>query len=111
MYIYEQVSHLILYYVIEEATKTKEKCSECYSGRNKGQKLVGHFLKIRHFCKLSSHICTVNLAVDFGRPNVEIGQKMANGRLLFLALVLLATDKRPDSIIVWVCPFNFVQQS
>ena len=24
--------------------------------------------------------------MDFGRPNVEIGQKMANGRLLFLAL-------------------------
>ena len=24
--------------------------------------------------------------MDFGRPNVEIGWKMANGRLLFLAL-------------------------
>ena len=24
--------------------------------------------------------------MDFGRPNVEIGQKMANGQLLFLAL-------------------------
>ena len=24
--------------------------------------------------------------MDFGRPNAEIGQKMANGRLLFLAL-------------------------
>ena len=24
--------------------------------------------------------------MDFGRPNVEIGRKMANGRLLFLAL-------------------------
>ena len=26
--------------------------------------------------------------MDFGRPNAEIGQKMANGRLLFLALNL-----------------------
>ena len=24
--------------------------------------------------------------MDFGRPNIEIGQKMANGQLLFLAL-------------------------
>ena len=24
--------------------------------------------------------------MDFGQPNAEIGQKMANGRLLFLAL-------------------------
>jgi len=24
--------------------------------------------------------------MDFGRPSVEIGQKMANGQLLFLAL-------------------------
>jgi len=24
--------------------------------------------------------------MDFGQPNVEIGQKMANGQLLFLAL-------------------------
>ena len=24
--------------------------------------------------------------MDFGRPNAEIGRKMANGRLLFLAL-------------------------
>jgi len=27
--------------------------------------------------------------MDFGWPNVEIGQKMANGQLLFLALLLL----------------------
>ena len=25
--------------------------------------------------------------MDFGQPDAEIGQKMANGRLLFLALV------------------------
>ena len=27
--------------------------------------------------------------MDFGRPNVEIGRKMANGRMLFLALLTL----------------------
>jgi len=27
--------------------------------------------------------------MDFGRPNVEIGWKMANGQLLILALLLL----------------------
>ena len=26
--------------------------------------------------------------MDYGRPNVEIGRKMANGQLLFLALLL-----------------------
>ena len=26
--------------------------------------------------------------MDFGRPNAEIGRKMANGRMLFLALHL-----------------------
>ena len=26
--------------------------------------------------------------MDFGRPNAEIGQKMANDRLLFLALCI-----------------------
>jgi len=29
--------------------------------------------------------------MDFGQPNVEIGQKMANGQLLFLALSLCNT--------------------
>ena len=27
------------------------------------------------------------IKMDFGQPNAEIGQKMANGRLLFLALL------------------------
>ena len=27
------------------------------------------------------------IKIDFGRPNAEIGQKMASGRLLFLALL------------------------
>ena len=26
--------------------------------------------------------------MDFGQPNAEIGRKMANGRLLFLALII-----------------------
>ena len=28
--------------------------------------------------------------MDFGRPNAEIGQKMTNGRLLFLALLAIS---------------------
>ena len=31
--------------------------------------------------------------MDFGRPNVEIGQKMANGQLLFLALTYMYSGK------------------
>jgi len=27
--------------------------------------------------------------MDFGQPNVEIGRKMANGQLLFLALYII----------------------
>ena len=37
------------------------------SGRNKGQKLVGHFLKIGHFCKLSIAI-PLKIYSKFGRP-------------------------------------------
>ena len=36
--------------------------------------------------------------MDFGQPNAEIGQKMANGQLLFLGLyghTLLATTRTP----------------
>ena len=29
--------------------------------------------------------------MDFGWPNAEIGRKMANGRLLFLALIYTGT--------------------
>ena len=57
--------------------------------RNKGQKLVGHFLKIGHFYKLSI-VIPLKMYSKFGQPKwilvSEIGQKMANGRLLFLAL-------------------------
>ena len=36
------------------------------SGRNNGQKLVGHFLKIEHFCKLSIAI-PLKMYSKFGR--------------------------------------------
>ena len=29
------------------------------------------------------------IKIDFGRPNAEIGWKMANGQLLFLALIMI----------------------
>ena len=39
------------------------------------------------------HCCSIEnvweiwpIKIDFGRPHAEIGRKMANGRLLFLAL-------------------------
>ena len=56
------------------------------SGRNKTQNLVECFLKMGH---LIAFPCTVNLANKngFGWPNVEIGQKVANQKLLFLALL------------------------
>ena len=34
--------------------------------------------------------------MDFGWPNAEIGQKMANGQLLFLALQLEQVDVLPS---------------
>ena len=38
--------------------------------------------------------------MDFGQPNAEIGQKMANDRLLFLAL-LLSTSFMNPIVILW----------
>ena len=66
--------------------------NEVISARNKDQKLVGHFfLKIGYFLGyLLLPIKNVQeiwlTKMDFGRPNSEIGRKMANGQLLFLAL-------------------------
>ena len=67
-----------------------------FSDRNKNQKLVSRFLKIGLFVGywLTSHWkYTVSLADQngFGQPYVEIGQKMADGQLLFLALNLHQT--------------------
>ena len=62
-----------------------------HSAGNKDQKLVGHFYEDRIFYRL---LIAVPLRMyrkfgwktDFGWINAKIGQKMANGRLLFLAL-------------------------
>ena len=36
--------------------------------------------------------------MDFGQPNVEIGRKLANGQLLFLALVSRFHKRRRNSL-------------
>ena len=42
--------------------------------------------------------------MDFGRPNAEIGWKMANGRLLFLALMYhLSTGNKNYSLLLCAC--------
>ena len=41
--------------------------------------------------------------MDFGRPNAVISQKMANGQLLFLALILLV-----NACVFIVCLFSSV---
>ena len=46
------------------------------SGRNKDQKLVGHFLKIGHFCKLSIAI-PLKMYSKFGQPKwILVGQML-----------------------------------
>ena len=60
--------------------------SEC-SARNNNQELVGHFYENWIFYRLligAQEIWPTKM--EFSRPNDEIGQKMANGRLLSLAL-------------------------
>ena len=47
----------------------------------------GCFLKIGHFYRLSIAV-PLKMYSNFGQPNVEIGRKMANGQLLFLALLV-----------------------
>ena len=65
-----------------------------YSARNKDQNLLGCFFKDRMFCTQIFDCCPTDnvqevwpTKMDFDRPNAEVGQKMANGRLLFLALM------------------------
>ena len=53
-------------------------CVGMYSGRNKDQKLVG--------CFFENPVKIWPTKMDFGQPIAEIGWKMANGQLLFLAL-------------------------
>ena len=61
------------------------------SGRNKGQKLVGHFLENWTFCGFLIAVL-LKMYSKFGRPKwilvSQIGQKMVNGQLLFLALYI-----------------------
>ena len=56
-----------------------------YSARNKTQKLVGCFLKVADCCPIEYVQEMWPTIMDFGWPNVEIGWKMTNGQLLFLA--------------------------
>ena len=55
-----------------------------HSARNKDQKLVGRFLKIGllHCCPIENVWEIWLIKIDFGRPNAEIGRKMASGRLI-----------------------------
>ena len=61
-----------------------------YNARNKDRKLVGRFFKDRMFYRLRLiHCCFIEnvweiwlIKIDFGRPNAEIGRKMANGRFI-----------------------------
>ena len=60
------------------------------SARNKDQKLVGRFLKVGYFTDCYPIVNVQEIwptKMDFGWSNAEIGWKMANGRLLFLALL------------------------
>ena len=67
--------------------------SQYSSARNKDQKLVSRFFENRIFYRLLIVVPIENVweiwptKMDFGRPNAEIGRKMADGQLLFLTLV------------------------
>ena len=57
------------------------------SVRNKSQKLVGRFLRqnilqVTDCCPIENVQEIWPPKIDFGQPNTEIGQKMANGRLI-----------------------------
>ena len=64
-------------------------CAILASARNKDQELVGRFSENGYFWVTYSCIAVpienvqqiLVTKMDFGRPNTEIGQKMANGRL------------------------------
>ena len=55
--------------------------------------MVGHLLKVGAWHWLPHWKCTVNLSwhISFAWPNLENGRKMANGQLLFQALLLCLT--------------------
>ena len=47
------------------------------------------FFKNLNCCPIENEWEIWLIKIDFGQPNIEVGQKMANGRLLFLALLVL----------------------
>ena len=47
------------------------------------------FYRLIHCCPIENIWEIWPIKIDFGRPNAEIGWKMASGRLLFLALVIV----------------------
>ena len=82
-------------------------CVRVCSARNKDQKLVGRFFKKWIFYRLLL-CCPVEnvweiwpIKIDFGRPNAEIGRKMASGQLLFLALVCPPPRPLIISGVIW----------
>ena len=64
------------------------RCGKKSSARNKDQKLVGRFSENRYFLRLLIAVPIENVQevwltkMNFGWPNAEIGQKMANGQLI-----------------------------
>ena len=79
------------------------------STRNKDQKLIGRLLKIEYF---TGYYTAVPLKmsgklIDFGRPNAEIDRKMANGQLLFVALVVVCVSVA--CVLNVVCVIVFVR--
>ena len=81
----------ILNIQFQKFTENDSKSTWYTSARNKDQKLVGHFLKIFYgvikYCPIENVQENWPTKMDFGRPNAEIGRKMVNGWLLFLALI------------------------
>ena len=49
--------------------------------------------------------------MDFGRPNAEIGRKMANGRLLFLALHTYINNRLNTTYFLHLLPTYSSYQS
>ena len=48
---------------------------------------IGHFVGYIDCCPIENVQQIWLTEMDFGQPNVEISRKMANGQLLFLALI------------------------
>ena len=73
--------HVLLYEV-----KTHMYACLYISARNKDQKLVGHYLKMRRQVRLSITNIPLKILSKFGWLSVKIVWKMTNSQLLFLAL-------------------------